>query len=172
MPRFLAVAGALPRPLKTVLLGAILALGACTYGPRGGTARAFASPEDAADQVRAMLRDRDWSLLASYYDLSGAAVGRDDLESGRYFVVPEQRGGVPANGMAAPTRPFHPDMIFDRLMPTDRPDEVIVMMTLPLDRAGSDAPTVSYFRMRRTSDGWRLIADEIAAADAMSGAPE
>lgn len=124
---------------------------------------AFASPGAAVPAISAMLRARDWSTLARYYDLSNSDLSYDDLASGGYFLNPDtdaRRLPPPENELAR-YRPFHPSAVYVDTEVTGAPNVYVVHVRHDIDQ-GEGMPVrraMDSFRMKRTPLGWRILPD-------------
>lgn len=112
--------------------------------------RHFASPQEAVETSSWLVRNEDWKQLASYYDLSGTDVTREQLESGRLFAAGDRPGGA--------AQPFPPLMRFDHVEDTARKDvkKVVVVRGEPADEA---TPQNADFYLRKSKLGYQLLPE-------------
>jgi len=72
-------------------------------------ARYFSSPRDAVAIISALLKREDFFTLASYYDLSGSAIEREELTSGDFFLRIERPAMAHSAGYCDTSTHFFPD---------------------------------------------------------------
>ncbi|MBL8990216.1 MAG: hypothetical protein JNJ48_01410, partial [Phycisphaerae bacterium] len=160
-----------PTLLTATLAAGLLAcagLAGCTSTQSAPTAaqaageagsRSFASPRQAVDEIRAMVRAERWGDLAAFYDLRGSGLDRRSLADGSFFVNP---GGSREPGPGRTPRirhPFSPEFRLSRILATDDAEVVVLEMTVEIDQ-GAGAPVqrgLDYFRMRRIDAGWQVL---------------
>ena len=100
--------------------------------------------------------------LDSYYDLAGLGLGREELESGRFFVRQEKPGTAHPTGFRRYRHPFAPG--FEYSFHTSAGDgTVIVHFRIEIDEGGGmiqegrDA-----FKMRNMSKGYQILPDAVS----------
>lgn len=131
--------------------------------------RSFASPRQAVDEIRAMIRAERWGDLAAYYDLRGSGIDRRTLADGSFFVNPNG-SAEPGPGRTPRIRhPFAPAFRLGRVLATDDPAVVVVEMMVEIDQ-GAGAPVqrgLEHFRMRSVGDGWQVLPGRPTPAETL-----
>ncbi len=144
----------------------VLGLSACAAGPFSEDAagpsaspRYFASPEEAVAQASKLMMEEDWTTLAAYCEGEvDSATGRS-LNDGNYFVRP-MKGEDGEDSAARSFHPFYPGSEFSRVVPTDEPDEVEVIVKYATEAEGGlRLRGYDSFRMKRSDQGWRILPE-------------
>lgn len=108
--------------------------------------RYFASPQEAVEIGSWLLTHEDFPQLASYYDLRGSDITREQLESGSLFT-------------GSTTQPFPPLLRFDHVEDTATKDVKKVVVVLhggPEDQA---VPRQDEFYLRKSKLGYQLLPE-------------
>ena len=119
----------------------------------------FASPQQAVDAIGTMLRERDWAVLARYYDLAGADIDRKTLISGDFFVRTEPPEVSHPGGFWRYKHPFAPGFEYASDSGADQDGIVTVRVSITIDQ-GSGAPAQEgrqEFQMRRSERGLQVL---------------
>ena len=74
--------------------------------------RYFTDPASAVEEIRVMLRGKDWPKLAMYYDLSDSEIDRATLISGEFFYTNEMPESPHPAGFWHYKHPFPPEFKF------------------------------------------------------------
>lgn len=120
------------------------------------SARFFAGPAQAVDEITGLLRSRAFTALADYYDLSGTGLDPDELRSGRYFLDPEADTGHPAT--RGWRRPFAPGFRYDSHVTEG--DRVRVDLVLHIDLGdGLVQEGWHSIWLRRSAGGYQLVPE-------------
>lgn len=121
----------------------------------------FASPAQAVDAIRELLRDEDWATLASYYDLGGTNIDRATLLSGAFFVRNERPEAAHPGGFWRFKQPFPPSFQFAFASPADAAGVVTVEVSITIDQGGGEPVQEGrqQFRMRQSAQGFQILPD-------------
>ena len=108
--------------------------------------RYFASPQEAVETSSWLVRNEDWKQLASYYDLTGSNITREQLESGSLFT-------------GSTTQPFPPLLRFDHVEDTATKNVKKVVVVLPGEPTDQTTPRSDEFYLRKSKLGYRLLPE-------------
>lgn len=133
--------------------------GEATHDPEPSPPEAalyFDSPEEAVEIARQLMRAKNWSTLALYYDLDGTAYARADLEDGLFFVRRDRpTDGHP--GVWQYRQPFHPAYVFDTAQETEKEGVWKITVRVEIDQGdGMIQRGFDTFEMRKGEPGWQL----------------
>ncbi|GEM_PF-2410354 len=118
----------------------------------------FASPKEAVEKITVFLQKNDWPALSRYYDLRDAAVAREELESGRFFLRTERPALVHPGLPWKYKQPFTPGFKFDRVEPTDAGDVVRVLLSIAIDEGGGMKQRgTDSFLLRKSTNGYQVL---------------
>ena len=122
------------------------------------TALFFHSPQEAVEKTAQLIKAKDWVTLAGYYDLTGRAIHREELESGKLFWRPE-RPATAHPGMAWQyIQPFTPGFEFDHAEPVDLSGIVRVELKIRIDQGGGQQQIgTDHFELRKSDKGYQLL---------------
>ncbi len=121
-------------------------------------ARYFSSPPEAVNRINELLRNRDWTSLSEYYDLSESGVDRSELQSGRFFFRTERPEKADPAGFWRYRHPFAPGFAFHHEQATDDPNLIIVVVGIEIDQGGRMKQRVfTEFKMRKSPKGYRIL---------------
>lgn len=145
------------------LYGVLLFVGLGTVGCQSTAksevgSRNFGSRNSIVPAIDLMLRDKDWTTLAKYYDLEHSEVTAEELLSGDYF-YDSTPGAAPATEeYRRYLRPFAPGARLDHEMDGGGQHVVTLVMVLDLHRGtGKKGQRVYRFRVKRHTWGWRIL---------------
>lgn len=117
----------------------------------------FTSPESAVEQITVMLKNKDWSQLAQYYDLTGSTIERSTLITGQFFYTDETPESAHPAGFWHYKHPFPPG--FKYLSSRNLAEEHIVEVTVhvEIDQGGGMIQRgEKTFFMSRTDKGFQI----------------
>ena len=125
--------------------------------------RYFASPQEAVNIITELLGQSDWKTLASYYDLSGSGIDREELESGRFFIRQERPEAAHPAGFWRNRHPFAPG--FEYLFQTKAGEStVLVHVHIEIDEGGGMTQEGRHaFKMRKTPSGYQVLPETVSA---------
>jgi len=127
------------------------------------SARYFPSPEAAVPVISDLLRKNDFLTLASYYDLTGSAVTRAELESGEYFIRQERPEAAHPSGAWRYKHPFPPGFTYRSMSPGPKENVFLIQVETKIDQ-GEGAPSqrgIDSFLMVRSDRGWQILPDAV-----------
>ena len=118
----------------------------------------FSDPAGAVKKITALLHSEDWPTLARYYDLSDSPIAFEELESGRFFIVPaEQRMGPP--GLSHIRQPFPPGFSY-RDHQSLGENLWSVKLVIRIDQSdGMVLEGLDEFTLKEGPKGFQIIAD-------------
>ncbi len=121
----------------------------------------FESPKSAVDQIREMLRAKDWPRLTRYYDLTGTDIDPTDLNSGAFFWREDRPEIAHPGGFWRYKHPFPPSFRYQMAEPETDAGIVTVHLMIEIDQ-GAGSPTQAgfqTFRLRRSDNGYQVLPD-------------
>ena len=131
----------------------------------GKEALYFNNPAEAVEILSRLLAASDWKTAARYYDLAGAGIEREELESGRYFLYRDSSSAPPFMKAPAVRRPFAPGFKYERHA-ADGADRVRVYLKLEIDQGGGMLQkSLHAFRLRKSDAGYQALPDEVSYFD-------
>ena len=121
----------------------------------------FASPGEAIPVISDLLKNQDFKILASYYDLSFSKIKRADLESGEFFIRNKRPGAAHPAELWRYRTPFAPGSKFDSIQSTGKERVYLIRVMIEIDQ-GTGFPNqagFAHFYMIRSARGWRILPD-------------
>jgi hypothetical protein len=105
--------------------------------------------------ITVLLQAERWAELACYYDLSGTDIDRAELESGRFFLRPDDDRPRHPGGLDRIRHPFAPGFRYSGH--ALRGQDAIVTVEISIDQGdGMVQRGLQRFILRRRGEGWQL----------------
>jgi hypothetical protein len=120
----------------------------------------FDDPRTAVTEISRLLRARDWSTLARYYDLEGTDLRRSDLESGAFFYTEQRPELAHPGGFWRYRHPFAPGFEYVSSRELGSGGRIEVTVGIEIDQGGGPPQRgMRVFRMRRSARGYRVLPE-------------
>ena len=117
----------------------------------------FSSPQEAVTKINELLREENFSELASYYDLSDSSVPLDSLTSGQYFLKNSKPERDIPGGFGKFSRPFPLGFSYANHETVD--SLITVTVHFEIDQGGGMMQrAIQYFDLRKSENGFQLVA--------------
>jgi hypothetical protein len=137
----------------------LIYLSACV--PQTGQAfhpRYFASPQESVERISELVRNKDWTVLSEYYDLAGANLSRQKLQSEEFFMRTERPANGDPTGFWRYRHPFPPGFVYLTVQPTKDPNVITVTVFREIDQGGGSIQKVlAEYQMRKTATGYQIL---------------
>ena len=149
--------------IVTSLLGLLMTGCHHQHAPKkneDATARYFRTPQEAVSRINALMKEQNWPVLTSYYDISGTDLDRSELTSGQFFLrtqrPPDAHPGLNWRQRA----PFPPGFVFDHVEKTADPKVVTVVVSIEIDEGGGMKQRgLASFVLRKSAKGYQVVPD-------------
>jgi len=142
---------------KLLSLGLVLSA-CCTGKSDGNSPLYFSDPQTAVKQITVMLRDKDWTRLARYYDLTDSPIQRADLVSGAFFFTEKRPEVAHPAGFWRYKHPFAPGFAFKGTRELETPGVFEVTTEVEIDQGGGMVQRgVQFFLMRKSERGYQVM---------------
>jgi hypothetical protein len=125
----------------------------------------FTDPKTAVTVISGLIEQSDWPALSRYYDLSGSAIGRGELESGRFFVRTERPPLAHPGGFWRIRHPFDPSFRY-RYHQTLSGGQVRVHLSIEIDQGGGMIQRGMHsFLLWKSEKGFQILPFETDEKD-------
>lgn len=125
----------------------------------------FKTPAQAVEMISRMLMESDWKKLSNYYDLSGAEIKREELESGSFFKYQVAPPGLPFMRQLAIKHPFTPGYKYERHSHEDG-GRVRVYLRIEIDEGGGMVQeSLAAFMMIKSAQGFQILPEIVSYFD-------
>lgn len=118
----------------------------------------FSDPASAVEKISVMLKEKDWTQLAKYYDLSDSPIERSTLLSGDFFYTDQRPESSHPAGFWHYKHPFAPAFKFHSIRELEEPGVIEVTVEVEIDQGGGMIQRgMQSFLMRKTSKGCQVM---------------
>ena len=121
------------------------------------TALYFRDGKEAVKVITKLLKEKKWSELARYYDLSGTDIKKENLLSGKFFYHSEAPEVGHPGGFNRYKNPFAPGFVYDGEYKL-KENILVIRVTIEIDQGDNMIQTgYDCFGMRKKVLGYQVI---------------
>jgi len=118
----------------------------------------FDDPASAVEQIAVMLKAKDWSELARYYDLTDSSINRSKLISGEFFYTDEEPPSAHPAGFWHFKHPFPPAFTYHSSRDLEESNRIEVTVQVEIDQGGGMVQCgLQTFLMRKSNKGYQVL---------------